>query len=57
MLFLAFSKECRSQQLLDSLIQNALSVSYAHLEISVLEVKDSTRFPSYAPHDLQYPAE
>ena len=43
-----------SQQLPDSLLQRALSVSYRHLQTSVLEVKDSTRFPSYAPHDLQW---
>jgi unsaturated chondroitin disaccharide hydrolase len=43
-----------SQQLTDSLLQHALSVSYRHLQTSVLEVKDSTRFPSYAPHDLQW---
>ena len=44
----------RSGQLPDSLVQHALNVSYRHLETSVLEVKDSTRFPSYAPHDLQW---
>lgn len=47
------SKAC-SQQLSDSLVQHALKVSYRHLQTSVLEVKDSTRFPSYAPHDLQW---
>jgi len=53
-LILAFTRESWSQQLPDSLIQNALRVSYEHLEASVLEVKDSTRFPSYAPHNLQW---
>jgi unsaturated chondroitin disaccharide hydrolase len=43
-----------AQQLSDSLIQNALRVSLKHLETSVLEVKDITRFPSYAPHALQW---
>jgi hypothetical protein len=53
-LIFAFIKESWSQQLPDSLIQNALGVSYEHLEASVLEVKDSTRYPSYAPHNLQW---
>jgi len=44
---------CRAQ-LTDSLVQHALGVSYRHLESSVIEVKDSTRFPSYAPHDLRW---
>lgn len=48
-LVMAVAHEARSQQLPDSLIQHALNVSYKHLEASVLEVKDSTRFPSYAP--------
>ncbi len=46
--------ESAGQTLPDSVVQNALSVSYRHLRRSVLEVKDSTRFPSYAPHDLQW---
>ncbi len=53
-LVLVFAKESCSQQLADSLIQNALRISCKHLETSVLEVKDSTRFPSYATHDLQW---
>ncbi len=53
-LVMAVAHEARSQQLPDSLIQHALNVSYKHLEASVLEVKDSTRFPSYAPHDLRW---
>ena len=53
-LILAFTKESWSQPLPDSLIQNALRISYEHLEASVLEVKDSTRYPSYAPHNLQW---
>ena len=42
------------QPLPDSLVRHALSVSYRHLKASVVEVKDTTRFPSYAPHDLQW---
>src|SRR5208283_2735515 len=53
-LFAITSNTSSSHQLSDSLIQNALNVSFNHLESSVLEVKDSTRFPSYAPHDLQW---
>ncbi|MGA9407095.1 MAG: glycoside hydrolase family 88 protein [Bacteroidota bacterium] len=53
-LILAVAHESFGQQLPDSLIQNALNVSYKHLEASVLEVKDSTRYPSYAPHNLQW---
>lgn len=56
LLFLALSvlQQSRCQQLPDSLVQNALRVSFKHLESSVIEVRDSTRFPSYAPHDLQW---
>lgn len=43
-----------SQPIADSVIRMALSVSYAHLAASVDEVKDVTRFPSYAPHDLRW---
>jgi unsaturated chondroitin disaccharide hydrolase len=46
--------ECRSQHQIDSLLQHALRVSFRHLELSVNEVRDSTRFPSYAPHDLRW---
>ncbi|HMK39399.1 MAG TPA: hypothetical protein VK569_08665 [Bacteroidota bacterium] len=46
--------EASAAGLPDSLVQNALRVSYAHLEASVREVRDSTRFPSYAPHDLRW---
>jgi unsaturated chondroitin disaccharide hydrolase len=53
-LVVAVAEESSSQQLPDSLIQNALRVSYTHLSTSVLEVKDSTRYPSYATHDLQW---
>ncbi len=55
-LFLAFmaGHDGWSQQLRDSRIQHALKVSYNHLEASVVEVQDSTRYPSYAPHDLRW---
>jgi len=53
-LLLVCCRESYGQRLPDSLVQNALRVSFAHLEASVLEVRDSTRFPSYAPHDLRW---
>lgn len=53
-LALCVVQESRCQHLPDSLIQNALKVSFKHLESSVVEVSDSTRFPAYAPRDLQW---
>ena len=53
-LVLVFPMEYYSQGLPDSLIQNAMKVSFVHLGKSVLEVKDSTRFPSYATHNLEW---
>lgn len=43
-----------SQEPPDSLIHHALRVSLAHLESSVREVGDTTRYPSYAPHNLRW---
>ena len=53
-LVLVCTGESGGQKLPDSLVQHALGVSSRHLEGSVLEVRDSTRFPSYAPGNLQW---
>jgi unsaturated chondroitin disaccharide hydrolase len=55
-LFVSFLplRELFPQQIPDSLIQNALRVSFRHLEKSILEVRDSTRYPSYAPQNLRW---
>jgi unsaturated chondroitin disaccharide hydrolase len=53
-LILFFTAKIYSQQITESLIQNAMAVSFNHLEKSVVEIKDRTKYPSYAPHDLQW---
>lgn len=53
-LVLACAGESGGQKLPDSVVQHALGVSFRHLEGSVLEVRDSTRFPSYAPLNLEW---
>jgi unsaturated chondroitin disaccharide hydrolase len=39
---------------LDSLVQNAINVSLAHLERSVIEVRDTTMYPTYGTKDLKW---
>jgi unsaturated chondroitin disaccharide hydrolase len=53
-LVLFFPINYYSQQLPDTLIQNALKIAFTHLDKSVHEVKNSTRYPSYATNNLEW---
>jgi hypothetical protein len=49
-----FDSDLCSQSLPEQLVKNAIQVALTKLESSIDEVKDRTRYPSYAPDDLMW---